>query len=89
MMPNTIGKTTLHEETSDAGGEMARTIRETEASRKSVRDAAEASREASRGDEAIGETVERASEAVARIVSEAADASPERVNDNETAGVID
>jgi hypothetical protein len=75
MMPNTIGKTTLHEETSDAGGEMARTIRETEASRKSVRDAAEASREASRGDEAIGETAERASEAVARIVSEAADAS--------------
>src|SRR3954454_22018096 len=75
MMPNSIGKTTLHEETSDAGGEMARTIRETEASRKTVRDAAEASREAHRGDEAIGETAERVSEAVERIVSEAADAS--------------
>src|SRR3954453_21482151 len=56
MMPNTIGKTTLHEETSDAGGEMARTIRETEASRKSVRDAAEAGREASRGEGGIGGT---------------------------------
>jgi hypothetical protein len=75
MMPNSIEKATLREETRDAGGEMERTIRDADASRKSVRDAAEASRETSRGGEAIGETAERASETMSRIASDAADAS--------------
>jgi hypothetical protein len=75
MMPNSIGKATLRQETSDAGGEMERTIRDADASRKSVRDAAEAGRETSRGGEAIGETAERASETMSRIASDAADAS--------------
>jgi hypothetical protein len=75
MMPNSIGKATLRQETRDAGGEMERTIRNADASRKSVRDAAEASRETSRGGEAIGETAERASETMSRIASDAADAS--------------
>ena len=47
----------------DAAGEMARTIRDADAGRKSVRDAAEAGRETIRsGGEAIGQTPERASE---------------------------
>jgi hypothetical protein len=75
MMPNSIEKATLRQETRDAGGEMERTIRNADASRKSVRDAAEASRETSRGGEAIGETAERASETMSRIASDAADAS--------------
>ena len=74
-MPNSIEKAILREETRDAGGEMERTIRNADASRKSVRDAAEASRETSRGGEAIGETAERASETMSRIASDAADAS--------------
>jgi hypothetical protein len=75
MMPNSTEKATLRQETRDAGGEMERTIRNADASRKSVRDAAEASRETSRGGEAIGETAERASETMSRIASDAADAS--------------
>ena len=74
-MPNSIEKATLRQETRDAGGEMERTIRNADASRKSVRDAAEASRDTSRGGEAIGETAERASETMSRIASDAADAS--------------
>jgi len=77
-MLNSIGKTILREETSDAGTGMARTICKAKASRKSVRDAA-ASWEAHRSGETIGKPPERASEAVARIVSEAADASQQMV----------
>ena len=76
MMPDDMGKGTPRKEARDAAGEMARTIRDADAGRKSVRDAAEASREASRsGGEAIRQTAERASETASRIASDAADAS--------------
>ena len=75
-MPNDMGKGIPRTGASDVGGEMARTSRDAEASRKSVRDAAEAGREAIRsGGEAIGQTTERASETASRITGEAADAS--------------
>jgi len=55
---------------------MVRTIRDADAGRKSVRDAAEASRQTSRsGGEAIRQTPERASETASRIADDAADAS--------------
>ena len=63
-------------EVRDAASEMARTIRDADAGRKSVRDAAEASWPTSRsGGEAIRQTPERASETASRIASDAAEAS--------------
>lgn len=60
----------------DAASEMARTIRDADAGRKSVRDAAEASRPTSRrGGEAIRQTPERASETASRSARDAAEAS--------------
>jgi hypothetical protein len=84
MMPDDMGKGGSRQ--GAGGGEMARTMRDAEASRKSVRDAAEASartasrsleasREMVRGSEAIGKTAERASEAFSRIASDTADTS--------------
>ena len=83
-MPDDMGKGGSRQGAS--GGEMARTMRDADASRKSVRDAAEASartvsrtleasREIVHGGEAIGKTAERASEAVSRIASDATDTS--------------
>jgi len=83
-MPDDMGKGGSRQGAS--GGEMARTMRDADAGRKSVRDAAEASartasrnleasREIARGGEAIGRTAERASEAVSRIAGDAADTS--------------
>jgi hypothetical protein len=73
MMPDDTGP---RKEVRDAASEMARTIRDADAGRKSVRDAAEASRPTSRsGGEAIRQTPERASETASRIGRDAADAS--------------
>jgi len=75
-MPNDMGKGIPRTGASTVGGEVARTSRDAEASRKSVRDAAEAGREAIRsGGQAIGQTTERASETASRITGKAADAS--------------
>src|SRR5687767_10759047 len=75
-MPNDMGKGIPRTGASTVGGEVARTSRDTDAGRKSVRDAAEAGRDAIRsGGQAIGQTTERASEAVSRIASDVADAS--------------
>jgi len=74
MMPDDMKKGIPRTGASAVGGEVARTVREAEASRKSVRDAAEAgartvsrsleaSREIVRGGETIGKTAERASDA--------------------------
>jgi hypothetical protein len=76
MMPEDMGKGSPRKEARDAGGEMARTIRDADAGRKSIRDAAEASQQTSRsGGEAIRRTSERASETASRIASDTADAS--------------
>src|SRR3954464_9713395 len=73
MMPDDTGP---RKAVRDAASEMARTIRDADAGRKSVRDAAEASRPTSRsGGEAIRQTPERASETASRIASNAADSS--------------
>ena len=75
-MPNDMGKGIPRTGASTVGGEVARTSRDAEASRKSVRDAAEAGRDAIRsGGQAIGQTTERASETASRITGKAADAS--------------
>jgi len=72
-----MGKGSPRKGAVDAGGEMARTIRDAaDAGRKSVRDAAEASRQTSRsGGEAMRQTTERAGETASRIADDAADAS--------------
>jgi len=76
-MPDDTGKGSPRKGAIDAGGEMARTIRDAaDAGRKSVRDAAEAGRQTSRsGGEARRQTTERAGETVSRIAGDAADAS--------------
>jgi hypothetical protein len=73
MMPDDTGP---RKAVRDAASEMARTIRDADAGRKSVRDAAEASRPTSRsGGEAIRQTPERASETASRSARDAAEAS--------------
>ncbi len=75
-MPDDMRTGTPHRGAREAGGEMVRTIRDADAGRKSVRDAAEASRPTSRsGGEAIRQTPERASETASRSARDAADAS--------------
>jgi hypothetical protein len=76
MMPDDTGKGSPRKEVRDAASEMARTSRDADAGRKSVREAAETSREAIRsGGEAIRQTPERASGTASRIASDAAGAS--------------
>jgi hypothetical protein len=76
-MPDDMGKGTPRKGAIDAGGEMARTIRDAaDAGRKSVRDAAEASRQTSRsGGAPLRQTTERAGDTASRIAGNAADAS--------------
>jgi len=75
MMPDDMRKGIPRREASTVGGEVAKTVHETEASRRTVRDAAEASAgTASRSLEASREIV-RGGEAVSRIASDAADTS--------------
>jgi hypothetical protein len=73
-MPDDMGTGTPRRGAREAGGEMARIVRDADAGRKSVRDAAEASRQTS-GVEAIRRTSERASETASRVANDAADAS--------------
>jgi hypothetical protein len=76
MMPDDMRKGIPRKEANAVGGEVVRTVREADASQKSVRDAAEAGRETIRsGGQAIGKTAGHASEAVSRIAGGAAEAS--------------